>query len=226
MKKILFTLIALVLSVGSYAQLISNKTDNKVTFGFDLFSDIQLKPSENWDPRGFNQGFSCALTYNFPLAESKVHTVSLGVGMTSHNYFSYSRIDNPYLTSSEPGLTLTQMRGEEGFKRYKIAPTYVDIPLELKFRINDAWKIGVGFKFGIRVGTRTRYVGYDENSTHIDVIQNYIPNTERFAYSGTLRVGYRWISLFGAFQFNRVFELGHNAPEFMPLSVGISIAPF
>ena len=224
MKKILFTLIALVLSVGSYAQLIANKTDNKVTFGFDLFSDIQLKPSENWDPRGFNQGFSCALTYNFPLAESKVHTVSLGIGMTSHNYFSYSRIDNPYITSEN--LTITQMRDKEGFKRYKVSPTYLDIPLELKFRIADAWKIGVGFKFGIRLGTRTRYVGYDETDTHIDVVQNYIANTERFAYTGTLRVGYRWISLFGAFQFNQLFELGHDAPKFLPLSVGFTISPF
>lgn len=224
MKKILFTLIALILSVGSYAQLIANKTDNKVTFGFDLFSDIQLKPSENWDPRGFNQGFSCALTYNFPLAESKVHTVSLGVGMTSHNYFSYSRIDNPYLTSGD--FTLTQMRGDEGFKRYKIAPTYLDIPLELKFRIKEAWKIGVGFKFGVRLGARTRYVGYDENDTHIDVVQNYIPNTEQFAYSCTLRVGYRWFSIFSALQFNQLFELGHDAPQFLPLSVGFSICPF
>ena len=42
MKKALFTLIALVISATSFAQLIANKTDNKVTFGLDLFSDLQL----------------------------------------------------------------------------------------------------------------------------------------------------------------------------------------
>ena len=62
MKKALFTLIALVISATSFAQLIANKTDNKVTFGLDLFSDLQLAPSDNWDPRGFNQGVSFALT--------------------------------------------------------------------------------------------------------------------------------------------------------------------
>ena len=55
MKKVLITLIALVVSATSFAQLIANKTDNKVTFGLDLFSDLQLAPSDNWDPRGFNQ---------------------------------------------------------------------------------------------------------------------------------------------------------------------------
>ena len=75
MKKVLFTLIALILSVGSYAQLIADKTDNKVTMNFDFFSDIQMKTNDNWDARGFNQGFSMALTYNLPLGESKKHTL-------------------------------------------------------------------------------------------------------------------------------------------------------
>ena len=66
MKKALFTLIALVISATSFAQLIANKTDNKVTVGFDLFHDFQLNTSDNWDARSFNQGASWYITYNFP----------------------------------------------------------------------------------------------------------------------------------------------------------------
>ena len=223
MKKILFTLIALVLSVGSYAQLIANKTDKKVTFSGDLFTDFQLKANDNWDARGINQGFSWAVTYNFPLGESKVHTVSLGLGMTTKNYFSYSVIQNPYSTDT---LIFAQMRDEDGFKRYKVNPFYFDVPLEMRFRIKDAWKIGVGFKFGVRFTTKTRYVGYDENGTSIDELELGIPNMERFAYSATLRVGYKWFNLFSAIQLNRVFEVGHEAPYFIPLSVGFTLAPF
>ena len=40
MKKILFTLVVLLLSTGAFAQLIANKTDKKFTMGIDLFSDI------------------------------------------------------------------------------------------------------------------------------------------------------------------------------------------
>ena len=56
MKKVLFTLIALVFSATAFAQLIANKTDNRVTFGIDLFNDFQLGVSDNWDSRMVNQG--------------------------------------------------------------------------------------------------------------------------------------------------------------------------
>lgn len=232
MKKFLFTLIALAVSATSFAQLIANKTDNKFTLGFDLFSDFQLNPSDNWSPRGFNQGVSLALTYNFPLGESSKHTVSIGVGMTSHNYFSYTRIMNPYATDSM--WVYTDYSEVESFKRYKVNPTYIDVPLELRFRIKDQVKIGVGFKVGIMVATKTKYVGPDNadasltggNGSTIHEKQCYINNMERLVYSATLRVGWKWVSAFAALQINPVFQTGHNAPEFLPLSVGLSFAPF
>ena len=231
MKKALFTLIALVVSATSFAQLIANKTDKKVTFGLDLFSDFQLAPSDNWDPRGFNQGVSFALTYNFPLGESAKHNVSIGVGMTSHNYFSYTRILNPYTTDN---FTYQSLRDLDGFKRYKVSPTYADIPLELRFRIKDQVKIGVGFKVGIMVATKTRYVGpdgednplTDGSGATVNEKLLYINNVERLAYSATLRVGWKWVSVFAAYQINQTFSVGHEAPVFHPLSVGITFAPF
>ena len=231
MKKALFTLIALVISATSFAQLIANKTDNKVTFGLDLFSDLQLAPSDNWDPRGFNQGVSFALTYNFPLGESTKHTVSIGLGMSSHNYFSYTRILNPYTNGD---LEYKNYRDVENFKRYKVNPTYGEVPLELRFRIKDAVKIGIGVKVGVMLATKTKYVGPDDeegtltNGSGATVHEKltYINNVERMAYSATLRVGWRWVSAFAAYQINPVFSVGHDAPTFHPLSVGLTFAPF
>lgn len=224
MKKILFTLVALVLCSSAFAQLIANKTDKKVTLGFDIFNDFQLNSSSNWDKRWFSQGFSTALTYNFPLGESKSHTVSIGVGYTGHNYFSYSRIMNPYNTTDS--LQYTQYRGDDNFKRYKVNCNYIDVPLELRFRIKNAVKIGVGFKFGILVNAKSKYVGNNDDGEKIHEKYTYINNVERYAYSATLRVGYKWVSVFGAVQLNDVFVVGRNAPTFIPLSVGVSFAPF
>lgn len=231
MKKALFTLIALVISATSFAQLIANKTDNRFTLGFDLFSDFQLAPSDNWDPRGFNQGVSLALTYNFPLGESKKHTVSIGLGMSSHNYFSYTRILNPYTNDN---FEYQSYRDEENFKRYKVNPTYGEVPMELRFRIKDAVKIGVGFKVGIMLVTKTKYVGPDNEDglltdgcgAIVHEKQCYIKNMERLAYSATLRIGWKWVSAFAAYQISPVFSVGHEAPTFHPLSVGLSFAPF
>ena len=222
MKKVLFTLIALVISASAFAQLIANKTDNKVTVGVDLFTDLQLTPSDNWDPSGFNQGASWAITYNFPLGESKHHTVSIGAGMSHHNYFSYSRILNPYGETFE----YKDYRDVENFKRFKVNANYADIPMELRFRIKDQVKIGVGFKLGILVMGKTKYVGPDEDGIIIHEKYTYMDNLERYAYSATLRVGWKWVSAFAAYQINPVFEVGHEAPTFHPLSVGVTFAPF
>ena len=231
MKKVLFTLIALVVSATSFAQLIANKTDNKFTVGFDLFSDFQLTPSDNWDARMFNQGASWYLTYNFPLGESSKHTVSIGAGMSHHNYFSYSRIMNPLTTGD---LVYKEYRDNDNFKRFKVNANYAEVPLELRFRIKDQVKIGVGFKVGINVATKTKYVGPDDEdgtltdgsgaTVHEKIC--YISNMERLAYTATLRVGWRWVSAYAAYQLNPVFEVGHNAPVFHPLSVGLTFAPF
>ena len=223
MKRILITLVALVLSASAFAQLIADKTDNKVTLGFDIFNDFQLNPSANWDARLLNQGFSTALTYNFPLGESKKHTVSIGLGYTGHNYFSYSRILNPYTSDT---LQFAQYRDVDGFKRYKVNCNYIDMPFELRFRIKDAWKIGVGFKLGVLVNAKTKFVGNNDDGIKIHEKYTYINNVERYAYSATLRVGYKWVSAFAAVQLNQVFVVGHNAPTFIPLSVGLTFAPF
>ena len=231
MKKALITFITLIISATSFAQLIANKTDKRFTFGLDIFNDFQLTPSDNWDPRVVNQGVSFALTYNFPLGESKKHTVSVGLGMSSHNYFSYTRILNPYTNGN---FEYQSYRDVEGFKRYKVSPTYGEVPLELRFRIKNVVKIGVGIKVGVMIGTKTRYVGpddengilTDENGTTVNNILLNIKNVERMAYSATLRVGWKWLNLFAAYQINPVFSVGHEAPTFHPLSVGFTFVPF
>ena len=165
MKKVLFTLIALVFSATAFAQLIANKTDKRVTFAIDLFNDFQLGASDNWDPRMVNQGVSSMLTYNFPLGESSKHTVSIGLGVSSHNYFSYTRIMNPYTNGN---LVLKNYRDVEGFKRFKVNPVYGEVPLVMNFRFKDQIKISVGFKVGVMIGTKTRFVGPDEDGVLTD----------------------------------------------------------
>lgn len=227
MKRILITLAALLMATCASAQLIANKTDKKFTVNLDFFNDFQVKPSSNWDVRMFSQGFSCALTYNFPLGESKKHTISVGLGYAGHNYFSYSRIMNPYTSDT---LAYVQYREDgktvEGFKRFKVNCNYIEIPFELRFRIKDAWKIGVGFKVGYNVNAKTKFVGNNEDGVRIHEKLSYIKNVEDIAYAATLRVGYKWVNLFGAVQLSPVFVVGHDAPTFLPVSVGVTFAPF
>jgi hypothetical protein len=93
------------------------------------------------------------------------------------------------------------------------------------------------------IATKTKFVGPDGVSTLTDDLDEtltltdgsgatvheklcYINNVERMAYSATLRVGWRWVSAFAAYQLSPVFAVGHEAPVFHPLSVGLTFAPF
>lgn len=227
MKRILFTLAALLMATCASAQLIANKTDNRFTVNLDFYNDFQVNPSDNWDARLFNQGFSTALTYNFPLGESKKHTVSVGLGYGGHNYFSYTRINDPY-TSDNFEYTSYREDGEvtTGFKRYKVNANYIEIPAELRFRFKNSWKIGVGFKVGYNVMTKTKFVGNNDNGVKIREKLCYISNVEKVAYWATLRFGYKWVSLYGAVQLSPLFTVGHEAPTFVPVTVGFTFAPF
>ncbi len=142
--------------------------------------------------------------------------------MSHHNYFSYSHILNPYGDT----LQYADCSSLENFKRFKVNANYADIPLELRFRIKDQVKISVGFKLGILVMAKTKYVGPDEDGVMVHHKDTYIKNLERYTYSATLRVGWKWVSAFASYQLNPVFEVGHDAPVIHPLSVGLSFAPF
>ena len=93
------------------------------------------------------------------------------------------------------------------------------------------------------IATKTKYVGPDNIGTFVVDDENtitltgesgatvheklcYINNVERLAYSATLRVGWKWVSAFAAYQISPVFAVGHEAPVFHPLSVGVTFAPF
>ena len=123
-------------------------------------------------------------------------------------------------------MVLKNYRDVEGFKRFKVNPVYGEVPLVLNFRIKDQVKIGVGFKLGILVMAKTKYVGPDDDGTIVHHKDTYINNLERYTYSATLRVGWKWVSAFASYQLNPVFEVGHEAPVIHPLSVGVSFAPF
>ena len=66
----------------------------------------------------------------------------------------------------------------------------------------------------------------DDSGVTIHEKQCYISNVERMAYSATLRIGWKWVSVYAAYQFNQVFSTGHEGPTFHPLTVGVSFSPF
>lgn len=218
-KNYLLLAALLMVSVFANAQLIKDRTNGKITVGFDLYTDINTGSSyENFNLRAINQGFGAYMTYNFPMGESK-HTVSLGAGVSSHNYYMKDAwLAEPY----NYDITFT----EASVKRSKINFNYFDIPLEVNFRIVDKFKISIGAKVSFLMSSRSRVIGnvYDDGHNW-EIKYGGINQVESIVYSAFARMGYRCVNLFVGYQFNSSFKQDRG-PEIMPFSIGIGIRAY
>lgn len=205
----------------SQAQVISERTAGKVIIGADLFTDISTgKHYDNFDLRAINQGVSAYSMFNFKF-ENTPHSASIGVGYTGHNFY----MKGTYL--ARPYYDVTEfVNVPHDYKRSKINTNYIDIPIEVSFRLADKFKITTGFKFGILVSGKTKYVGelYNDDQTY-RVKYLKIDNLEKYVYSVTLRAAYRSVHVFMSYQFSDTFKSGLG-PSIRPFSIGIGVRPF
>lgn len=221
MKRKLVLLSALFLiSLMANAQLIKDRTGGKVTVGFDLFTDINTGSRyDNFNLRAINQGFDTYITYNFPMSESK-HTVSLGVGVSCHNYY----MKKAWL--SDPYAEVITFEENEAVKKSKINLNYLDIPLEINFRIADMFKISFGAKVSFLMQSKTKTKGDVFGDGHKWELKYKDVNAlESIVYSVNARVGYRSVNVFVGYQLNNAFK-SDRGPEILPFSIGIGIRPY
>ncbi len=221
MKKIFLSVIAIMLFGMANAQTITDKTSKGVSLGMDLFTDILTKTPADYNQRVINQGFSLFLTYDFKIANGP-HVFAIGTGIRTHNFYSDNRIANIKADT----IQFVPISSDLNYNRSKINLIYLDFPAEFRFRIDDKWKVGLGFKMGIAVDSKEKYVGkLEKEGEKTTVKHKRINSLEKYTFGPTLRVGYKWINVFAFYQPTRVFQRDLG-PEFYPLSVGITVAPF
>lgn len=221
MRKKLFILpMLLLMAFMANAQLFKDRSNGKITVGFDLYTDINTGSKyENFNLRAINQGFGAYVTYNFPMGETK-HTTSLGLGFSAHNFYMKDAwLAEPY----NEVITFTEI---SSYKISKINFNYIDIPLEVNFRIVDKFKISVGAKVSFLVGSKSKCTGdvYDDGHSW-EVKYGSINSVESIVYSGFARIGYRCVNLFLGYQFKSPFKDG-KGPEILPFSIGIGIRAY
>ncbi|MFZ4465195.1 MAG: outer membrane beta-barrel protein [Bacteroidales bacterium] len=219
MKKTGLIVAFLLMIFATQAQIITDKNSKKYTIGFDMYTDFVTKYPADYNPATFNPGFNVYGTYNFPVGKSP-HIFALGVGISTHNLYSNTKIAdlNADTIDFDP-ITFN-------YKRSKINLTYLDVPAELRLKFKHNIKIGIGFKMSILIDSKEKYIG-DKSITgpRVYVKNKRINSLETYTFGPTLRVGYKWVSLFGYYQIGRTFN-STRGPEFSPVSVGLSISPF
>jgi hypothetical protein len=180
--------------------------------------------------KGLSRGFNAYVMLNKPFKNSPKMSLGIGLGISTSNiYFKKMNVD----LKAAPGfLPFTPVDSANHFKKYKLASTFLEVPLEFRFTSrpaepNKSFKAAIGLKAGTLLNVHTK--GKTLLSSAGTTLNSYTEkeNSKRFIngthFMGTARVGYGVFSLFGSYQLNRFLKDGAG-PAIKLYQIGLTIS--
>jgi Outer membrane protein beta-barrel domain len=179
---------------------------------------------------GFHRSFNAYFMLDFPFKSNPNFSAAIGAGVSTDNvYFEETIVDIKAQTSYLPFKNASDTTH---FKKYKIATTFLEAPLELRYNANPednnkSFKVAIGVKIGVLVNAHTK--GKELQSKDGNTLNDYIvkESTKRFfnnnRISATGRIGYGYLSLFGSYAITPLFKESYAA-AIRPFTVGIMLS--
>lgn len=179
--------------------------------------------------KGLSRGANVYVMLDRPFKGNPKLSVGLGLGVSTSNvFFKRMEVD---ITANSPTLPFVNLDTLPHFKKYKLATTYLEVPLELRFMSkpadpNRSVKVALGVKIGTMLKAQTK--GKELRDKDGNAVNNYIEKQSNKSYfnttrvSGTFRAGYGIFGVFTAYSFTSLFKDG-VAAEINPLQIGLTI---
>lgn len=178
-------------------------------------------------PRSFNMYFM----FDFPFKTNPRFSVGIGAGLGTDNvYLDKTTVD----ISGKNTNTLSFKRGSDStyYKKYKVATTYLEAPVELRFaadpeNTNKSWKAAIGAKVGTMLAAWTKgknllsSTGSTLNTLTVKEKSKRFFNTTRLSVTGRISKGV--FGIYGSYQINQFVKDGFG-PDIRPFQIGISIS--
>lgn len=225
-KRIVVIGLFLILSGQLFSQAEKTRVLKKFTAVASLYNDIWLNLPEGIDTRTINQGFSGYMMYNHHLGKGNVY-VAIGAGIGSHNVFS-----NGIINKNSDGIiemiNFDTAYTSMSYKKNKLSVTYFDFPMELLIVTKKDFRFVVGLKPGFNIDSHTKYIGDDYITSSTEQLRQKnkkIDHIENWRYAVTARIGWKSVSLYGAYSMTGLFSKD-KGPDLVPVSIGISITSF
>jgi hypothetical protein len=251
MRNTAFLLSFLILATGLSGQIVglpkdSSKTKDKIAKQDYIILNFNwnawLNGGDKVDVSPFSRGFEIALMYDQPLGKSPF-ALGFGLGLSTENIFTNallrSKNDSVDWVSIDKTINPDNTTNRE-WDRYKLGTTILELPLEVRFRLNpkkrNTFKVTAGFKLGYVVHSKEKYVGpnylYDKDGQQSNLDQTLSMKTEdlfginRLRYSVYGRIGYGRFALNFQYGLQPFFESGKGADNVIPIQAGFSFMPF
>lgn len=227
MKKNILVFVLGLFALSTFAQTVSESTIKKVSLGYDIYNSFWIDMPLGVDTRLINQGVNVFIMYNHDLNDNGL-SVAAGLGISSENLFVTDHyVDNIHADVVEFNPVPEGLAAS----RSKMNFTYIDIPLELRLKTEGDLRFGLGFKFGVLLDSKTFYKGsaFDDNGVGLGYTtfdkSKKINQLEDYRFGVQLRVGYKWVQVFGYYALNKVF-IAEKGPQMYPIHVGVTFMPF
>lgn len=180
--------------------------------------------------KGFSKGFNAYFMFNKPFKSSPHLSLGIGAGISTSN-ISFKKMDIDL--KAAPGLLpFTALDSANHFKKYKLATSYLEVPLEFRYTAkpdqpNKSLKAAMGLKLGTLVNAHTK--GKNLVNKDNQTLNGYTEkeNSKRFIngthFMATARIGYGIFSLFGAYQLNNILKDGMG-PQMKLYQIGLTLS--
>lgn len=240
MKKIAVVLLAFISISTANAQLKPKKDWSKVKIDqpgdhlmFQLSSDHLGGAPDSISSRtkGLSRGLNFYVMLNKPFKTDARLSVAFGIGVsTSGIYFNKTSIGINAIGTTV--LPFTNLDSSNYFKKYKLATTFLEAPIELRYTFDPenegkSWKLAIGIKVGTLLDAHTKgktllnKTGGTLNAYTEKESKSGFFNSTRLA--GTARVGIGHFSLFGAYSITSFLKDGAG-PTIRPYQIGIALS--
>ena len=207
---------------------LSNRANDH--FLFQLFYAEWANKPDSVNTKGFSRGFNAYFMFDFPFKTDPRFSIGIGVGVGTDNvYMDKTTVEVAGIT---PTLRFRDVSDTTHFKKYKLATTYLEAPIELRFaanpeNTNKSFKVALGAKVGLLLNVHNK--GKNLQSSNNTTLNSYIQkestkryfNNNRIVLTG--RIGYGFIGAFVAYQVNAFVKQGAG-PDIHPYAIGITIS--
>lgn len=193
-----------------------------IDIGFNqLLNTPDLMRLHNWRSKGVNIYYF----YYLHLWKKKLSfNPGLGLGLDNYSFRNNVR----FSTLGDTLSIFLDPDPERAYRKSKMGLTWLDIPLEIRYRTSSrsgkAFKIAVGGKVGFLIKSTSK-VKFERGMATIKEKESHFFYMNPIRYGLTGRVGYGFFSFFAYYSLVELFEK-NKGPEVTPVMVGISLSTF
>ncbi len=210
---------------------LSNRANDHflIQFGYDGWAN---RP-DTISIKGLSRHFNFYVMYDMPFKTSPQLSFAAGIGVGSSSIF----FDNTNIDLVGKGgtnaITFKDASNSNHFKKYKLAETWLEVPLELRYvtdplHSGKSFKVALGAKIGTMVDAHTKgkdLQNADGNSLYGSKYKEKEKSRQYFnstRLAGTFRIGYGPFTAYASYQFISLFK-ENQGPKVYPFSIGLCI---